>query len=120
MQNQNPLLNWREKYGYQDTPQILGAQSPQQQAYWAMNKTGAQNQAAAVNRMPFVLNPADLSMDPAANKAMMFQQPQQAAPAQPQPQTGSDPMQAIMALIQQHPDIVPLLLQSLQSQGQQS
>ncbi len=111
---ENPLLNWRQKYGYTDTPQILGMQTPEQQAYWSLNKANAQNQMAGINRMPFVMNPGDLSLERGPNQSLMFQQPQQAAqPAQQPQQQPTDVLPQILALLQQNPDIVPLLLQKI-------
>jgi hypothetical protein len=115
----NPLDNWRQKYGFTDQMHPQGQMSPQQQAYWSLNQREGQQGAANVNQMPFVLDPAMLSQDRGANMATMFKPPQGAqAPATPQaPQ--QDVLPQILALLQQNPEILPLLLQQIGGQGQQ-
>jgi hypothetical protein len=109
---------WRQQYGFlPDQKQIGGVMSPQVQDYWAQAGNAGNLAAHSLNRMPGVLNPADMyghgavptrdalqellygkKEDPAAE-----QQPQQSQPSLTEQLLGliqSDPaiMQAILAM----------------------
>jgi hypothetical protein len=95
-------------------------QTAQQNAYWKLNGENGQAANEAINRMPFVLDPASMfGQDRAQIKASMYQ-PKPAeggdAPQQPAPQT---PAEQMLALLQSNPELLPVIMQQMQPQQQQ-
>ena len=103
-------VDWRSKYGFSGNG-VQGQMSPYMADLWTQNVSNGSKEAIATNMMPYVMNPASISLDPAVNKQNMYSSGTKANQAAPLP---TDPMTQILGLIQQHPDIVPLLLQNLQ------
>lgn len=114
-------VDWRSKYGFSGNG-VQGQMSPYMADLWTQNVSNGSKEAIATNFMPYVMNPASISLDPAVNKQTMYSQPgvaagganAGAAPA------ASDPMTQILGLLQQNPNLLPLLLQNLQGQSGQA
>lgn len=115
--------NWRDMYGFGNTG-VQQEMSPYMQNLWSTNIGNAAKETIATNFMPYVMNPASISLDPAVNKQTMYSQPGGGAGGQGMPgmggATAGDPMMQILGLIQTKPELIPVLLQALQGQSQAS
>lgn len=91
--------------------------TPEQAAYWKLNTENGQKANAAINQMPFVLDPAMLFGQTREQNMQTMYQPKpggdQPAQAQPTPQSPQDQMASILAA---NPELLPILLQQIQQQ----
>lgn len=108
--------NWRDMYGFGNNG-VQQQMSPYMADLWTTNVSNGSKEAIATNFMPYVMNPASISLDPATNKANMFSGGAGAGGASGGMPSASDPMAQILGLIQKNPEMVPLLLSALQQQG---
>ena len=113
-------VDWRSLYNFSSNGVQMPI-SPQTNDYWNLNVGNGSKEAIATNAMPYVMNPALLFANgqtpdaAASNKANLYSAPTQTS-GQGMARGATDPMTQILGLIQQNPDIVPLLLQNLQGQ----
>lgn len=108
--------NWRDMYGFGNTG-VQQEMSPYMQNLWSTNIGNAAKETIATNFMPYVMNPASISLDPAVNKANMYSGGTGAKAPGMGGASPTDPMTQILGLIQQNPNLLPLLLQNLQGQS---
>lgn len=106
-------VDWRSKYGFSGNG-VQGQMSPYMADLWTQNVSNGSKEAIATNFMPYVMNPASISLDPAVNKQTMYSGGAAGGANAGAAPAATDPMTQILGLIQQNPDIVPLLLQNLQ------
>lgn len=114
-------VDWRSMYGFGDSG-VQSQMSPYMANLWSHNIGNSAKEAIATNFMPYVMNPASISLDPAVNKANMYSKPGGGAGGAGMPgmggaMSGGDPMSQILGLIQTTPELIPVLLQALQSQS---
>lgn len=100
-------VDWRSMYGFSDNG-VQGQMSPYMQNLWTTNIGNGSKEAIATNFMPYVMNPASISLDPATNKANMYSGGAKANPAAP-----SDPVSQILGLLQQNPELLPKIMQAM-------
>lgn len=116
-------VDWRSMYGFSGNG-VQGQMSPYMADLWTQNVSNGSKEAIATNFMPYVMNPASISLDPAVNKQTMYSQPGGGAGGQGMPgmggATAGDPMTQILGIIQDKPELIPVLLQALQGQSQAS
>jgi hypothetical protein len=94
--------------------------SPEQNAYWKLNTQNGQAANEAINRMPFVLDPASMfGRDRQQIKDMMYQPKPAAEGDAAQPAAPQDPQSQMLALLQSNPELLPLIMQQMQPQQQQ-
>jgi hypothetical protein len=94
--------------------------TPQQQAYWKLNGENGQAANEAINRMPFVLDPASMfGQDRAQIKASMYQPKPAEGGEAAQPAAPQDPQAQMLALLQSNPELLPLIMQQMGGQNQQ-
>lgn len=108
-------VDWRSKYGFSGNG-VQGQMSPYMADLWTQNVSNGSKEAIATNMMPYVMNPASISLDPAVNKQTMYSGGAAVAVPGTAP-AAADPMTQILGLIQQNPNLLPLLLQNLQGQS---
>jgi hypothetical protein len=94
--------------------------TPEQSAYWKLNTSNGQAANEAINRMPFVLDPASMfGQDRQQIKDMMYQpKPAAEGDAAAQPAAPQDPQAQMLALLQSNPELLPLIMQQMQPQQQ--
>lgn len=108
--------NWRDMYGFGNTG-VQQEMSPYMQNLWSTNIGNAAKETIATNFMPYVMNPASISLDPAVNKQTMYSGGAAGGANAGAAPAATDPMTQILGLIQQNPNLLPLLLQNLQGQS---
>jgi hypothetical protein len=115
--NKPPMID--KSTFYADAPQP----TPEQNAYFKLNNWNGQYANAAINNMPFVLDPGMMfGKDRAQMKELMYQPKPQAegdaAMQQPASPTGT-PAEQMLGLLQANPELLPIIMQQMQ-QGQQN
>ena len=109
-------VDWRSMYGFSDNG-VQGQMSPYMADLWTQNVSNGSKEAIATNFMPYVMNPASISLDPAVNKQTMYSGGAAGGANAGAAPAATDPMTQILGLIQQNPNLLPLLLQNLQGQS---
>jgi hypothetical protein len=117
-----PQQTARPQPQFNNVPYQPTQMTPGQAEYWRLN--GANGQAAneAINRMPFVLDPASMfGQDRSQIMASMYQPKPAGDAAQAQaPATPASPAEQMLALLQSNPELLPIIMQQLQPQQQQT
>lgn len=109
-------VDWRSMYGFSGNG-VQGQMSPYMADLWTQNVSNGSKEAIATNFMPYVMNPASISLDPAVNKQTMYSGGAAGGANAGAAPAATDPMTQILGLIQQNPNLLPLLLQNLQGQS---